>query len=82
MIASYREKVDVVRYLLSVGAEINRTSVKGLNFTMGKSSGLIPFKFKVTLFYTTRLKLGIWKSLKCLLMLAQKCSLMSKSFLP
>ena len=29
MIASYREKVEVVRYLLSVGAKINRTSVKG-----------------------------------------------------
>jgi ankyrin repeat protein len=29
MIASYREKANVVRYLLSVGAQINRTSVKG-----------------------------------------------------
>jgi ankyrin repeat protein len=33
MIAAYREKVDVVRFLLSIGAEINRTSVEGLYFT-------------------------------------------------
>lgn len=30
MIASYREKADVVRYLLEMGARIDRTSIKGL----------------------------------------------------
>ena len=61
MIASYREKVEVVRYLLSVGAKINRTSVKG-SIKYWKQFNC---HFQATQCFMMLLRLAISKSLKC-----------------
>lgn len=44
MIASYREKVEVVRYLLSQNARIDRTSIKGFEIHFHSSNYLILFR--------------------------------------